>query len=686
MKRTSIVFAATLLASLTPVLADSPSTTLPISRVTLYTSGVGYFERTGTVDGDASLPLSFPLDQVNDVLKSLVLLDEGGGAIRPVTYAAMDPVSKQLAAFGVNLSDNPDRATLLNRLRGARVTITCAATSAAPPVAISGVVLGVEQRDVVAAGPEGAKTMVAQLNLLGDDGLHSILLSSVDALKIDDPKLDHELREALQVVAQGRDDNQRSVTLNFDGKGKRKVMVAYVAEAPVWQTSYRLLLGKKPLLQGWGLVQNTTQEDWKNVALTLVSGKPISFIQDLYSPLYVHRQTIQSQLGESIAPTSYDANMNDKLETGAAVFAAAPVPSFVAPRAMPSLRGVERKVTSADAKQALGQSENTHGARLGESLFSYNIDEGVTIPRQQSAMIPFISSPITAERVAIYNEAVNTLHPLTGARLTNTSSLHLLGGPITVFDDNGTTSYAGDAIIDDTQPGQTRLVSFALDVPVSVNVKRGDTSGRYVSFKIAKGLLTTSSRTEQSTAYTIKNDSESTQTVIVEHAKPGDSWKLIEPVKPTEETQDVYRFDIAAPAGKSATFTVRESLVNSQTVALIDANLDAINVYMHDGAISSDVRQALEGAAERRQKVSDAQNVLNRLNGQVQKITDGQGRIRDNMRALDQASALYKRYVDELNTQEDTLIDLAAKIKAQQDVLTKAQADLANYVAGLNVG
>jgi len=701
MKRMNFAIAVVLLGISLPTFADTQAVTLPITRVTLYTSGVGYFERTGTVDGDASLPLSFPVDQVNDVLKSLVLLDADGGSIQPVTYAAMDPVTKQLQAFGVDLSDNPDRATLLNRLRGARVVVTCSAPPTASPITISGVVVGVETKEQVTTGPDAVKTSVSRLNILAQDGLHGVALDGIESIKIDDAKLDKELREALDVVGQGRDDNQRSVILNFAGKGKRQVQVAYIAQTPLWQTSYRLLVGKKPLLQGWGLVQNTTQEDWKNVALTLVSGRPISFIQDLYTPLYLTRPTIKSQVAQAIAPVTYESNMNnmDAAKTGFAgggAYAAAAQAPGAAPAPMSFNRALakrsERKaalpegMTSAEEQDALRASVNARGARLGEALFSYNIPIGVTIPRQQSAMIPFISSPITVQKVGIYNQGVNPLHPLSGARMTNTSGMHLLGGPITVFDDNGVASYAGDALIDDTQPGQTRLISYGLDVPVSVEVKPGDSAGHYLGFKIVKGVLTTMSRTVQETVYKIKNNGESDQIIVVEHPNPGDPWKLVEPAKPAEETQAVYRFDVDAPAGKATVLNVRMAMINWETVGLIDGDLDSIAVFMHDGAISADVRSALTEAVARRQRVADAQSTLNNLSAQIDQITSGQGRIRDNMKVLNQSSALYKRYTEELNTQEDNLASLMSKRDAQQEVVNKLQAELSNFLQNLTVG
>ena len=222
-------------------------------------------------------------------------------AIQPVTYAAQDPASRALQAFSVDISGNPDRAELLNRIRGTSVTV-----AAGEGEALTGVIVGVEQQNTI--WDRGVTTQHT-LNLLAEDGLHSVPLTDVRRIKVNDAKLNEELRQALAAVAQGRDANKRPLTLTFSGPGRRRVLVGYIAEAPAWQTTYRLVLGDTPLLQGWALVQNTGQDDWNNARLSLVSGRPISFIQDLYTPLYVHRPTVQPRIPASPTPQTYDSDL-----------------------------------------------------------------------------------------------------------------------------------------------------------------------------------------------------------------------------------------------------------------------------------------------------------------------------------------------------------------------------------------
>src|ERR1700678_4222678 len=67
---------------------------LPIAQVVLFSSGVGYFQREGTVEGNTRVDLSFPVQDINDLLKSMVLRDLDGGVISTVNYDSNAPVEK----------------------------------------------------------------------------------------------------------------------------------------------------------------------------------------------------------------------------------------------------------------------------------------------------------------------------------------------------------------------------------------------------------------------------------------------------------------------------------------------------------------------------------------------------------------------------------------------------------------
>ncbi len=693
--------------------AQTDSSKLPISRVTLYTSGVGYFERGGTVDGDAAQTLLFPVGQINDVLKSLVVLDTGGGSIHLVSYGALDPVSKQLQAFSVDLSDNPDQASLLNRLRGASVTVSYGDGTTAKT--LTGVIVGVETQ-TVALPNSGGTTSQSTLTLLADDGLHTLSLVSVTDTQINDPSLRDEMKAALAVVAQRRDASKRPVTLNFTGKGKRRILVGYLTEAPLWQSSYRLVLGKSPVLQGWAMVQNTSQDDWTDVHLSLVSGRPISFLQDLYTPLYVPRPVVQASVLGSPTPQTYNGDLESSPTVANAPAFSAPAvstggvnnaeqkdksqpnnlyqfPGLVAGQrlrsqslGMPgySVNGQDIGSASNYAAAIVQSRPKTNGAELGTALFSYTIDSPVSIARQKSAMIPFVAAPVQAEAVSIYNEAVQTDHPLSGARLKNTTGLHLMGGPLTVFDEaagNVGTGYVGDALIEDTEPGQTRLISYAIDLNVDATAEPGPGSGSVTSIVISQGTLIVKHHYQQSRIYTFKNNSAGARTVVVEHPYHGATWQLLEPKAATERTADLYRFDLLLAAHESRKFTVSEAYPDADVFALIDGDIPTFLTILRLDAdkLTPEVKAALQDVIARRQRLAEIQSRLTDIDAQTAAISSGQQRIRDNMNALDHNSSLYLRYVTELDAQETKLNDLTAQKATLQAELARAQAELNEF-------
>jgi hypothetical protein len=652
---------------------------LPVKRITLFTSGVGFFQREGEVTGDTSVELSFRTEQINDLLKSMVLQDYGGGKIAPVVFGSPEPIEHTLKSFAIDITDNPPLSGLLNRMRGAKAEI-------AAPKEIQGVIVGVEtQRQKV----KDEVVEVHVLNLLTDQGMRALPLEQVQQIKILDVPLDSDLRSALNVLAGSHDAQRKPVRLSFVGHGKRRVSVGYTLEAPIWRTSYRLELqdGKPSFLQGWALIQNTTDEDWRAVNLTLVSGRPISFIMDLYQPLFVPRPTVVPEIYASLRPPVYEGGV----ETGkqsemmlrkaaapmeqARDFGVAPGGALAATATMEAARQTELGLAGR------GVSAMVSAGGVGE-LFQYAMDQPVTVGRHKSAMLPIVNAPIDTEKVSIYNETVQHRFPLDGLRVKNTTGLVLMQGPITVFD-GGT--YAGDARIEDLQPKEQRLLSYALDLKVEVEpLQHGDVS-ELTSIQIRKSVATVTQRLTQAKTYTMRNKAAEKRIVLVEHPFRPD-WQLVDTPKPVERTPSVYRFQVAVAAGKSEKLAIKEEHLISESVGLVNADLNMLLLYSRSAVISPKVKAALEKVVGMRNALSDLQRRSGQIDQQLNDITTEQTRIRDNMRVLAQNSELYARYVKELDQQETRIAGLReqlSKLRADEETQHK---QLDDYIAGLEVG
>src|SRR5262245_10272022 len=281
---------------------------LPIGQVVLFSSGVGYFQREGTVEGDARVNLSFPTSDINDLIKSMVLRDLDGGHVSAVSYDSNAPVERTLKSFAVNLQGNPSFADILHQARGEKAEVALANAGAGT---LSGTIIGVErQRQQV--GKEVVEQQV--LNLWCADGMRSVKLSEVQRVRFLNANLDSEFKKALETLASSHDTQKKAVSIRFVGEGRRRVRVGYVVENPIWKTSYRLVLStkgeEKPYLQGWAVVENPTDEDWKGVRMALVSGRPISFQMDLYTPRYVPRPVVVPELFQGLRPVAYSGAMD----------------------------------------------------------------------------------------------------------------------------------------------------------------------------------------------------------------------------------------------------------------------------------------------------------------------------------------------------------------------------------------
>src|ERR1700733_8544418 len=125
-----------------------PAVSLPITRVVLFNSGVGYFSRSGDIEGDARVDLTFPESDVNDLLKSMVLEDFGKGRISAVSYDSREPIARTLSSFAINLNGNPTFAGIVSQMRGERIEVAVSPTAANQPGKLTGVIVGVEHQKV----------------------------------------------------------------------------------------------------------------------------------------------------------------------------------------------------------------------------------------------------------------------------------------------------------------------------------------------------------------------------------------------------------------------------------------------------------------------------------------------------------------------------------------------------------
>jgi hypothetical protein len=669
---------------------DSPGSTMsaeesvPVREVVMYRSGVAYVERRAEVTNNAEVDLKFDIDDINDLLKSMIVRDLGGGQIFTVTYGSKAPAGELLKTFAVDLQDNPSLAELLKQLRGIRVEVDA-------PESLAGVIVSIEKQQQQ-VGDELQEIDV--LNLRTERGLKSLPLRQITAIRILDPRLEQELRQALDVLGDALQTEQKTITFQFRGEGRRNVQVGYIKRMPVWKMSYRLVLDEigmpgedgiaapqeaRPnaeqnhLLQGWAIVENTTANDWNDVRLSLVSGRPISFVMPLYEPLFADRPEIQLELYAGLRPQRYEQALTER-EEARAEKAKAPAPAadqFARQRRAGAAQDALR-----DNRMQVEQLEQTVQARaesaeVGE-LFHYTIESPVSIARQQSAMIPVISASLSGQKLSIYNSSVNAKHPLRGVRLKNSTNQFLMDGPVTVYDEG---AYAGDALLQNLSPGGERLISFALDLEVEVAPNEELKPQTVVDIRFAKGTLLITRRQIREQTYRIRNSADSPRTLLIEVPLQA-GWELVAPKSPAETTRDLYRFQLELAAGESDEFRVETQRTIEERVAVTDAEIDAIVQYQSARSISEETKQRLDEVIARKREIERLTTERAQAQQQLDEIASQQDRIRKNMAEIDRNTDLYARYITKLSQQEDDVemlrkaIDrLTSEIEEKRDAL-----------------
>ncbi|MBI1913829.1 MAG: DUF4139 domain-containing protein, partial [Planctomycetes bacterium] len=497
--------------------------------------------------------------------------------------------------------------------------------------------------------------------------------------------------------------------------------VGYVVENPLWKTSYRLVITKptekdakqekedKPYLQGWAVVENTTDEDWGGVRMALISGRPISFQMNLYDALFLKRPVVEPELFASLRPPAYSGGIvfspdGRNLASGGA----AKPGSAGEAKGKHSLGLLKEEVEGDD--RALRDSVRRGGANrtyyadkvrkdleqkmeLGKSVasaasasklgdyFQYAIDHPVTLPRQKSALLPILGKDVAGERLSIYNETTHAKFPLLGLAFTNTTGMHLTQGPITVYE-GGT--YAGDARILDLQKGERRLLSYAIDLGTEVQAVPHSDNGRLTSVKVVKGVLHTTTKVKEAKTYTIVNRNEVDRTLLVEHPHRTD-FHLTTKDKPWETASDFHRFKVSVPAGKTVPFTVSEEKDFGAQTILTNSDDQSLRIVIQDRVTSPAVKDALAQALTLRGKMAETQRELQQVERQLRVITEDQERLRKNLHEMPREAVAYKRYLKKFDDQETQIEQLQKQQKELQDTEHVRRKDYETFLANLSV-
>lgn len=669
--------------------AQTEATRLPVRRVVLYKSGVGYFEHVGRVRDNQTVSIDLTSGQLDDVLKSLTTVDLGDGRVTGITFNSTAPLEQRLRTLNLPLGATTSRRGLLEALRGARVEVQGSG------VATTGRILSVHERPRIAGD---ATESIEELTIVTDTGtVRTFELRSGVGVRLLDAGLRGELGQYLDLIGSTRAQDVRRLAVATSGTGLRDLFVSYVSEVPVWKTTYRLVVptetGRKPFLQGWAVVDNMLGEDWTDVQLSLVAGAPQSFIQPLSQPLYTRRPVVPLAAGVLTTPQTHGATMNEgaakALDTSAPVPQASemavPPGRFEAMVSSMRAAGAPAAPAPAAVEDRLREQEAAaSGGNLGD-LFEYRLREPVTIRRNQSALVPIVQADITVERVSLWNAANAGGRPLRALWLTNDTGLTLDGGSLSLVEGG---AFAGEGLLDAIKPAERRFISYATDLASRVTVNRDGGPRRISRVRIAGGTMTQFIEERATTTYTVRNEDAAPRDVIIEHPVR-DGWTLTRgTATPVESTATQHRFRVTVAPNTSEALKVEEVHPVETRVAVSNLNNQQVALVLRGRNIDPSVEPQLQAVLAASREVARLQAEATARRAEITRIGEDQERIRGNLSALKGSAEerqLVARYTRELNAQEDRLDVLRRELESLEAQATAAQQELARLAAAVAV-
>jgi hypothetical protein len=713
------------------------ATQLPVTRVALYKNGVGFFEHSGRVQGNQSVTIDFTSSQLNDVLQSLTAIDLQGGRIAGADYNSTTPLEQQLKSLPLALGADATEADFYAAIRGARVEVHAAgaaitgrllsvedrtqpATQSQPSTTRQFITVVSDAGEVRTL----ELTPATSVRLL-DTALHTDVTRYLELLA--------STRNAglRHLTLEDRGTGTRDLHVSYISEvpvWKSTYRILFTDTPRSSQSDYcatRNAPGKPPVrtcdtlhasqaatLQGWSVVDNTTGSDWLNVQLSLIAGAPQSFIQPLSTPYYTRRPEIPLPTEAQLTPQTHESGdesesvmLNDALSAptkiprqSQSVVGMSGMSGGVAGGAMGGAGngrgigpgsggntggGVFRLKAEAAAAAPAAYSELAEQSLIPQTTtsafddyFEYTLTDPITIRKNESALVPILQIQLPIERVTLWSPQQPI--PLRALWITNRSTLTLDRGSFSIVE-NG--NFGGEGLLDPIHPNERRLLSYAADQAVRVTQSAQNDTRRVQHLTIARGVLTETSTDIADLTYDIRNAAPDPRTVVVEHPVPQD-WELTSETKPAETvptpngTTDRFKVQVAPSHTEHLHLTERHT--DSEYIRLVDRTEDQLILLLQNAHASPAALAALQPVFEAHHQVVALDAQIQKLQQEIQEITQDQTRLRENMKALKgspEEKALLTRYTNELNTQEDRLAAVRTQIAQLQSQRTAADQD-----------
>lgn len=666
---------------------------LPIRRVILYQNGVGYFEREGKLDGNL-LTLHCRPSQINDLLKSLTMIDRGSGRAISVSLPLEKNGANVLSELPKQVRDAAGLLDVLRVFRGARVTVHGKQGTA------SGRVVGVEPQGV----PQPDDKATAQdfrLTLKNSNGALEVYpVSAISRVSLDDRALEVGLDRSLDVSLDDGAWKPVTLTVRLAGKETHELLVSYIVEMPNWKPAYRLVLTseRQPLLQGWAVVDNMSGESWVDARLSLVAGTPMSFIYDLHAPRFTRRVDLTPRGAHTaLAPTTEEpgyaedgdaSEVKDTLQRTYARRRAAgettrgPSNEPTTPKAdeaKPLMYDKSRTSTGTTSLDNITLERQLRtrvkGQKVG-SLFRYDLKDPVTVPDSSSTLVNIVNSRVPGAEVVLFRPELtagqDASHPYRAVRFTNDSGFTLEKGPVTIY--SGGT-FVGEGFLERMEKASTIFLTFSIDGNVSMKRRREHAQEVLRMLKIARGQIESEVLYVDRQVYDVVNHHERPITAYVKSAPPSSSYKLRGAPKNTVITPGASYVPVTVAPGKSAKLAI-EWVSPSRRWLAVDTSMatTVLKLFSSSGKIPASIKPTIDKILAAKQRIAEIAEEIARVSRTKSELSADQDRVRANLDLLRKVkgnAALRARLTRNLGTLEEQLGRLTSRyVKLDEEKAT----------------
>ncbi|WP_267549547.1 DUF4139 domain-containing protein [Rhizobium rhizogenes] len=615
-----------------------------IRSITLSSGGLAQVSRAADINSDGVIRIEVPLDQVDDILKSLVV-NGSAGSVAGMSLAGPQPLQETFKGLPFSLEALSSVPSLLTSMQGAKVAVTSGGKT------VEGSILGIEARKA------DEKTSTYLLTVIDKDGAVETLALGQDAsVRFDDPDTRAKLAKATAAIARGKNDRTRAIDIKVNGvKNSGDIGLTYVVPSPIWKTAYKVVIdgNNKARLQAWTVLENASGEDWKGIKLTLTSAEPVTLKQGLHQLYWRERQEVPVNTASNNVPDPDSGDLSNRRRLASS--AAAPAPAGAMHYEAKRMADAQAYATDELARPAEPMqvaAGNPTAATESDISATFELPGTYDLANGDTLSVPIKDADVEADMVDMYRAGSAFRNPIAAVMLKNTTGVSLPAGILTLYDSK--TGYIGDSQLSALPKDDTRLASFATDRKVSISEQQTPTE-EIASLKVSDGVMNATVRYRQTTTYTVSGALDGERTVIIEHPiRDGWSFSSAESFGKTATHQ---RLKVVVPAGTEKTLTAVDEQLQSNSYALVDVEPDMLlgwSASTQDKALTD----KLTNLADARKRQVAIQNELASLDSEIEKTINDQERIRRNLGAVPDNSDLKKRYLKALADSEDQIASM----------------------------